>query len=102
MAAMAGALTIPFFSYVAPGLGDQIAFVAVGAFAGLATFAAVFAYTRSPLTILMVLDYWIVVWSGVGDYVIWSTIPDLQSLLGGAMIFIATLIAAFGTRSPAR
>jgi S-adenosylmethionine uptake transporter len=91
-AAAIGVTTLPFASAM-PGGHDWLVFVAIGAAAGTATFLSVMAFNRTNLSVLMILDYWIVGWAAIADYFIWQTLPSLASLLGYAMIFAATWVS---------
>ena len=63
----------------------------IGISAALGQFGLTYAYTFAPASEVSVYNYVIILTSMIMDYVLFSTIPDLFSFIGG-FIIITTAI----------
>ena len=79
-------------NFVMPTLGEFfILFGGIGISAAIGQFGLTYAYTFAPASEVSIYNYVIIITSMLMDYILFSTIPDLFSFIGG-FIIISTAI----------
>lgn len=80
-----------FQDWVAPPPGDLLLLVLVGFLGGMAQYLMTLSYQNLAVGVVSPLKYLTIVFSGVIGYLVWSEIPDLQSVCGIVIIVISGL-----------
>jgi len=79
-------------NFVKPTLSEFLILLGgIGISAAMGQFGLTYAYTFAPASEVSIYNYVIIITSMLMDYVLFSTIPDLFSFIGGFMI-ISTAI----------
>ncbi|WP_242662590.1 DMT family transporter [Teichococcus deserti] len=94
--ALPGALVLAPFAamdWVPPGAGDWLALSANGLFAGAATICLSVAFRRASVAQLAPLEFSALVWAMLADFLLWSTLPEVTTLAGGAIVVVACLMS---------
>lgn len=84
-------LGLGFQEWVTPPPGDLVLLALVGFLGGMAQYLMTLSYQNLALGIVSPLKYLTIVFSGIIGYLVWSDIPDLQSLCGIAIIIACGL-----------
>jgi drug/metabolite transporter (DMT)-like permease len=77
--------------WISPPAGDLALLMLVGLLGGMAQYLMTLSYQHLAIGIVSPLKYLTIVFSGVIAYLVWSEIPDLQSLTGIAIIVTSGL-----------
>lgn len=64
----------------------------LGALAALGQIALTYAYKSSEASDISIYDYTNIIFSSVLGYIFLSELPDLYSIIGGALIIAASII----------
>jgi drug/metabolite transporter (DMT)-like permease len=80
------------FGFVMPEAGDVLLFTAFGVAAGVSTHLNVRAYRHAPAAVLVPIDYFAVLLSAAIGFIVWSEIPSLAMICGGALIVATGLL----------
>ncbi len=86
--------SIPFiiFSFAIPNLYEMTMLLLLGALAALGQIALTYAYKSSEASDISIYDYTNIIFSSVLGYIFLSELPDLYSIIGGALIIAASII----------
>ena len=89
--------TIPFvlMNYKPMNFIQFIYLISTGIFAAIAQFALTYSYKYAPASEVAVYNYTNIVFSIIIGFFIWGEIPDLLSILGGAIITIMAIVVYF-------
>ena len=86
-------------NFVKPSLVEfMILLGGIGISAALGQFGLTYAYTFAPASEVSIYNYVIIITSMIMDYVLFTTIPDLFSFLGGTMIIATAIFLYFHNR----
>lgn len=80
---------IMMMNYKHPTLVQFICLIGTGIFAAIAQFALTLAYKYAPAGEISIYDYSNIIFSSFLGFIFWHEIPDLLSLIGGALIIFA-------------
>lgn len=81
--------------WLAPPLFDWLSFALCGLFGGLAIVFINAAYQRAAAAIIVPFEYTGLIWAAAAGFLIWDEIPQLNDLLGAAIIIASGLIILF-------
>lgn len=95
--------TIPFvlMNYKPMNFIQFIYLISTGIFAAIAQFALTYSYKYAPASEVAVYNYTNIVFSIIIGFFIWGEIPDLLSILGGAIITIMAIVVYFYNKKEA-
>lgn len=91
-ATIATSLAVPFF-WVAPDLWGALSLLAIGALGGIGHYLLILAYGAAPASLLAPLNYAQLVWASILGFLAFGDVPDLATLLGGAVIAAGGLLS---------
>lgn len=74
-----------------PLMGDLFLLVMVGLFGGMAQYLMTLSYQHLAVGVLAPLKYLTIVFGGAIAYLVWSEVPDLQSVIGIGIIVASGL-----------
>lgn len=86
------------FVWTAPGAGDWLLMVLLGAIGSLAHFLLIKAFSHAPASTLAPFNYSQMIWSIPVGYLVFDNLPDLYSLLGAAIIAASGVYAIYRER----
>ena len=93
-------IALPWF-WTTPAWEDVPVLVLVGIAGGLAQILISHAYRLAPSVIIAPFNYFQLIWSAIIAFILWSEIPTVRMLAGGALIVAAGLYILFReTRKP--
>lgn len=94
-------VTLPYivFSYTPMTMQQLFFLLLAGLCASGGQFAITTAYTYAPGREISIYDYTIVIFAGIWSFIFWSETPDLLSIIGYAIVFIASLIMFFHNKT---
>lgn len=95
--------TIPFvlMNYKPMNFIQFIYLISTGIFAAIAQFALTYSYKYAPASEVAVYNYTNIVFSIIIGFFIWGEIPDMLSILGGAIITIMAIVVYFYNKKEA-
>lgn len=95
--------TIPFvlMNYKPMNFIQFIYLISTGIFSAIAQFALTYSYKYAPASEVAVYNYTNIVFSIIIGFFIWGEIPDLLSILGGAIITIMAIVVYFYNKKEA-
>jgi drug/metabolite transporter (DMT)-like permease len=79
-------IAIVFLGWQAPLGRDWLFFIAVGLLGGMAQYLMTVSYRQAQISTVAPLKYLSIGFGGVIAYLVWAELPDLQSLVGIAII----------------
>lgn len=82
---------IAIFGWKTPAAGDWIFLIAVGLIGGLAQYLMTLSYRHSEIAVVAPVKYFSIAFGGLLAYFIWSEVPDIQSIIGIAIIVASGL-----------
>lgn len=80
--------------WVPPTAGQVLFGVALGVVATTGQFLMVHAYRYAPASLLAPFSYGQLLWAVVGGYLVFHTLPDIWTLIGGTIIAASGIAAA--------
>jgi drug/metabolite transporter (DMT)-like permease len=98
---LAGLVTLPFnylipsLTWVAPNLLDFSLLCLLGFVATLAHFMMNSAITIAPSAVVAPYQYTSIVWAIILGYLIWDDFPEIQALIGAALIISSGLFVLY-------
>jgi len=88
------AVSLPFacYDFVIPGAGDFLLLLAIGLLGGSGQFALTYAYRIAPASEVSVYNYSGILFSAVFGYVFLAERVSTTSIIGGAMVVLASYL----------
>ena len=83
-------IALPWF-WTTPEWGDVPVLIVMGVAGGLAQILISHAYRLAPAVIIAPFNYFQLVWSAIFAWIIWTEVPTMRMLAGGALIVAAGL-----------
>jgi drug/metabolite transporter (DMT)-like permease len=94
-------LALPgFFEDRAPSLLEALLFASLGMFGGVGHFLFTAAFRHAPASLIAPLNYLQLLWAGLLGWLVFDHVPDVQSLVGMAIIAVSGVLVALKTRKP--
>lgn len=86
--------SVPFliFSFVIPNLYESMLLLLLGSLAAFGQIALTYAYNSCPATEISIYDYSNIIFSAILGYIFLSELSDFNSIIGGALIIVASFI----------
>ena len=84
--ALFGTIACLWAGWIVPGPFDLLLFLAVGLLGGCAQYTLTLSYRYAEVGFLAPLKYLAIISGGIIGYLVWSEVPDAQSLTGIAII----------------
>ena len=82
-------------AWITPGLLDWAMFALCGLLGGLAIAFINAAYQRAAAAVVVPFEYTGLIWAVAAGFLIWDEIPQINDLLGGAIIISSGLVILF-------
>lgn len=82
-------------NWIPPGILDWAMFALCGLFGGLAIAFINAAYQRAAAAIVVPFEYTGLIWAAAAGYLIWDETPELNDLIGAAIIISSGLVILF-------
>ena len=92
VAAVAGAMTLPFIGWVAIAPSLYGLFIAASALVAGAFITYVIAIRRGALSVLAPTQYMVILWALLWGLLFWNEIPDTRAFIGGGLIILAGMV----------
>ncbi len=94
-------LAMPWFiEDRAPSLFEAALFASLGLFGGVGHFMFTAAFRHAPASLIAPLNYIQLLWAGLLGWLVFDYIPDVQSLIGMAIVAASGVLVALKTRKP--
>jgi drug/metabolite transporter (DMT)-like permease len=91
-ASLVTSLVVPFF-WVTPSAWGVVSLVAIGILGGIGHYLMILAYAAAPASLLAPFSYTQLVWATLFGWLVFADVPDLPTLLGGAVIAAGGLLS---------
>ena len=87
-------MVLPFV-WITPSLQDLFYLLITGVLGGAAQFGFIHAFRIAPISSLAPFDYCGLVWAILAGFFIWGDVPDVPTILGGALIISMGLVTLY-------
>lgn len=77
---------LAYFEYVHPSTRDLLLLIGIGVFTYLAQMLVTYSFKHGKATVLAPLNYTVVIFSGLFDWLIWNNTPDFITCVGAILV----------------